>query len=94
MGCLFIAFVLAIPRFIMVMLWLFTNYISRAYDSWIIPLIGFFILPTTTLAYAYAQNRTKGDDIDGLGIVIIIVGFALDAGIWGRGRGLMKRDVV
>ena len=31
---------------------LFSDILSRAFDSWFLPLIGFFILPWTTLAYA------------------------------------------
>ena len=33
-------------------LWIFSNALSRAFDSWIIPLLGFFLQPWTTLAYA------------------------------------------
>ena len=60
MGCLVGLLVLATPRLVMVVLWIFTDYLSRAYDTWILPLIGFFVLPTTTLAYAVAVNQTNG----------------------------------
>jgi hypothetical protein len=80
---------LALPRVVMVVLWIFTNYLGRAYDSVIVPLLGFFFLPTTTLTYAVAKNESGG--LEGWGIVILIVGVALDVGIWGSGRGIFNR---
>jgi hypothetical protein len=34
--------------------------LSRAFDSWIIPLLGFFLLPWTTLTYAAFWDRDPG----------------------------------
>jgi hypothetical protein len=80
------------PRLVMVVLWLFTDYLSRAYDGWLLPLLGFFLLPTTTLTYAIAQNSMDG--LRGLGLVLVIVGLLVDLGILGssRGRGVFKKD--
>ena len=89
MGCLIVLFVLLLPRTIMVVLWLFSNYLSTAYGTWVWPLIGFFVLPTTTLAYAVAQNRYGG--VRGVGLVLVIVGVLLDRGALGSGRGAGKR---
>ncbi len=90
MGCLAAALVLAAPRFVMVVLWIFTNYLSRAYDGWILPLIGFFVLPTSTLAYAIAQNETGG--LRSWGLILVVFALLLDVGIWGGGRGVFSRD--
>lgn len=90
MGCLVGALVLAVPRFVMVLLWLFSDYLSRAYDSWVLPLIGFFVLPTSTLAYAIAQNETLG--LRSWGLVLVVIAVLIDLGIWGRGRGIFKQD--
>ena len=83
------------PRLIMVLLWLFSDYLSRAFDgSWLLPLLGFFLLPTTTLAYAIAENSMKG--VRGLGLVLVILGLLVDLGVIGssRGRGIFRRDRV
>ena len=80
---------LAMPRVVMVILWIFTDYLGRAYEGVIIPLLGFFFLPTTTLTYAIAENETGG--FEGWGAVLIIVGVLFDLGIWGGGRGLFNR---
>jgi hypothetical protein len=89
----FLLFGLLTPRFIMVLLWLFSDYLSRGFDgSWLLPLLGFFLLPTTTLCYAFAQNSMDG--VQGLGLVLVIVGLLFDLGVIGgsRGRGVFKRD--
>jgi hypothetical protein len=90
MGCLAFSVGLITPRLLMVVLWLFSNYLSRAYDSWLVPLLGFFILPTTTLAYAVAENEVGG--FRKWGAILVIVAVGLDLGLWGGGRGLFSRD--
>ena len=89
MGCLVVLFVLLLPRTIMVVLWLFSSYLSTAFGTWVWPLIGFLVLPTTTLAYAVAQNRYGG--VRGIGLVVIL-GALVDLGaLGGGGRGAGKR---
>jgi hypothetical protein len=78
------------PRLIMVVLWLFSDYLSRAYDGWLLPLLGFFLLPTTTLSYAIAENSMHG--LRGLGLALVIVGLLVDLGIVGSGRGVFRKD--
>ncbi|HYI46681.1 MAG TPA: hypothetical protein VE174_14580 [Actinomycetota bacterium] len=89
MGCFAGVLILAAPRFVMVVLWLFTNYLSRAYGGFLLPLIGFFVLPTTTLAYAIANNQAGG--VRGWGLLLVILAALLDLGIWGQGRGVFAR---
>jgi hypothetical protein len=89
MGCLVFLVVLAMPRFAMVMLWIFSDYLSQAYDSWVLPLLGFFLLPTTTLAYAVAEHETGG--FKSWGAALVILGVLLDIGTWGRGRGAFSK---
>ena len=88
MGCFAAVLVLAAPRFVMVVLWIFTNYLSRAYEGWILPLIGFFVLPTTTLAFAIAENQVGG--LRSWGIILVVFAALMDVGIWGRGRGVFE----
>ena len=90
MGCFIFLVVLAVPRFTMVVLWITTDYLSRAYDGWLLPLLGFFLLPTTTLAYAVAQNQTGG--LRSWGGALVVIAVLLDLGSWGRGRGAFRRE--
>ena len=83
MGCLLAIVGLITPRLVMVALWLFTNYLSRAFDSFLWPFLGFIFLPTTTLGYAIAQNSFDG--IRGVGLAIVIVAVLIDFGILGSG---------
>jgi hypothetical protein len=90
MGCLVVLFVLLLPRTIMVVLWLVSDYLATAFGTWVWPLLGFFVLPTTTLAYAVAQNRYGG--LRGVGFVLLILGLLVDLGaLGGGGRGMGKR---
>ena len=92
MGCLLAVVGLITPRMVMVFLWLFTDYLSRAFDTFLWPTLGFFFLPTTTLAYAVAQNSLDG--IRGWGLLLLILGILIDFGLLGggaRGRGSRRR---
>jgi hypothetical protein len=82
-GCLLALLGLFTPRLVMVLLWLFTNYLSRAFDTFLWPLLGFVFLPTTTLAYAVAVNSLDG--IEGWGLALLILGVVLDFGLLGGG---------
>jgi hypothetical protein len=89
--CLVVALALITPRFVMVVMWLFSEYLSHAYGTWVWPLLGFFLLPTTTIAYAIAQNEFGG--FRGWGAVITVLGVLFDLGVLGgaRGRGILRR---
>lgn len=85
MGCLFALFSLITPRFVLVILWIFTNYLATAYGSWFWPTVGFFVMPTTTIAYAVARNdlSTAAGSITAAGVVVIVVGVVVDLGLLG-----------
>jgi hypothetical protein len=54
MGCLIGIVAGLFPRLALVVVWIATNYVDRAFDSFILPLLGLFFLPLTTLVYALA----------------------------------------
>jgi hypothetical protein len=83
MGCLLAIVGLITPRLVMVVLWLFSDYLSRAFETFLWPFLGFLFLPTTTLAYAVAQNSFDG--IRGVGLAILIAGVLIDFGLLGGG---------
>lgn len=89
MPCLMALLALAAPRVVIVLLVIFTNYIGRAFDSVLWPLLGFVFLPTTTLAWAWAQN-TRGE-VAGVHLVIVVLGLLLDLGVFGSGRSWFIR---
>jgi amidase len=93
-GCLFAIVALITPRFVLFILWLFTDYLNTAISSGWLGLLGFFFLPTTTIAYAVAQNEytAPGGGLETFGVVLIAVGVAVDVGLLGgSGRGVARR---
>ena len=78
MPCLLLILFLAFPRLALVLLFLFSNYLERAYHGLLIPFLGFLFLPLTTLAYAWLTNTHQ--PIEGLNIVILVVAVLIDAG--------------
>ena len=78
MPCLLLIVVLAFPRIALVLLFLFSNYLQRAYHGLILPLVGFLFLPLTTLAYAWMANT--GRPTTGVNLVVLIIAVVIDLG--------------
>jgi hypothetical protein len=85
MPCLIALLALVSPRLALFALWLFGDLLDRAYDSWIIPLIGFFLLPWTTLAYAVMWSLST-NRVSGLEWLVVIGAVLVDLGAFSRGR--------
>jgi hypothetical protein len=83
MCCVLVLLAFLGPRIALALLWLFTNYLSRAFDMWLWPLLGFLFLPWTTIAFAIAQNELGGPS--GIGLLVIALGFLADIGVVGGG---------
>jgi hypothetical protein len=90
MGCLILLFAFISPRLALFVLFLFTDLLSRAYDSWILPFVGFFLLPWTTLAYA-AMWAVGPDGVSGFEWFIVILAFAVDLGSYFGERNRSSR---
>jgi hypothetical protein len=94
MGCLVVLVALLAPRFVLFVLWLFTNYLARAFSNGWWAILGFVFLPTTTIAYAIARNEfsSPSGGLRAVGILVLILGVAVDLGLLGgSGRGIGKR---
>lgn len=86
MACLLALFALISPRLVLVLLWLFSNVLSRAFDSWILPFLGFFLLPWTTLAYAAFWEWGPGHHVTGFEWFLVVLFFLVDLSSYGSGR--------
>jgi len=89
MPCLLALVVLAFPRIILVLMWLFSNMLDRAYHGLIIPLLGFIFLPITTIVYAWMV--TSNLPMQGFNLLILVVAVLLDAGSHGGGMRHYRR---
>ena len=90
MGCLAVLFALISPRLAIVFVWLFSNVLDRAFDSFWLPLLGFFLLPWTTLAYAFTWD--SGNAVEGFDWFIVGLAFLIDLGSYGGGMRGRRRD--
>ena len=81
--------VLAFPRVVLILMFLLSNYLQRAYHGIIIPLLGFIFLPLTTIVYAWMVNTHRPLDY-GVNLIILIVAVLLDLG--GLGHGWRRRS--
>ena len=89
MGCIVLLVVLAFPRVMLVLTFLFSNYLERAYHGLIVPLLGFLFLPLTTLAYAWIHNTHR--PIEGVNLIILVVAVIIDMGGLGGGEWHRRR---
>ena len=83
MGCVLLLFAFISPRLALIATWLFTDVLSRAYDAWLVPVIGFFILPWTTLAWAWMYKT--GRTVEGWEWIVVVLAVIADLGAIGGG---------
>lgn len=82
-GCL----ALISARLAVFAVWLFSSYFSRAYEHWIFPLLGFFFLPLTTLAFAFGVNSLGAPgQMPPLGWLITAIALVIDLGLTKKGH--------
>lgn len=84
MPCLVLLIALISPRLALFFVWIFSDWLSQAYDGFLIPVLGWFILPWTTLAYAGFYASSNGVT----GIEWFFVGFAFILDVVPTVRGL------
>ena len=81
MHCLIGCIALSAPRVAILLVVIFGDYIGRAYDTFVWPMLGFLFMPTTTLAYAWAIN-SRGS-VEGLQLVVVVIAVLIDLGMIG-----------
>ena len=84
MPCLLLIAVLAFPRLVLVLVFLLSNYLDRAYHGLLVPLLGFLFLPLTTLVYAWMINSHM--PIEGINLIGLVVAVVIDLGGLGGGE--------
>jgi len=84
MPCLLVILIVAFPRVIMVLMFLFSNYLQRAYHDLLIPVLGFIFLPLTTIVYAWLVNTRL--PIEGINVLFLVLAVVIDIGGLGGGE--------
>jgi hypothetical protein len=89
MPCLLVFLILLFPRVVLVLMWLFSDVLTRAYGNLVLPLLGFIFLPVTTIVYAWMT--ANGLQLTGVNLFVIVVAVLLDAGSHTGGAGYYRR---
>lgn len=94
MGCIFALIALISPRLALFLVWLLTPLLGRAFDTFLVPFLGFLFLPMTTLMYALVYSPANG--VSSFGWLLVLVGLLIDLGSYGgsgyRNRGRFRRQ--
>ena len=90
MPCLVGCLALATPRFAILLVVIFSDYIGRAYQTALWPVIGFLFMPLTTLTYAWAIN-SRGS-VAGIHLVALVIAVLLDLGLVGGSASRRRRS--
>jgi len=85
-GCL----ALGLPRVAIFLVVVFSDYIGRAYATVLWPFLGFFFMPLTTLAYAWAIN-SRGEVV-GFQFVVVLIAVLIDLGLIGGSERARRRS--
>ena len=85
MGCLLALLALISPRLVLIILWIFSDVQSRALDGWLLPFLGFFLLPWTTLTYVAFWDWGSGFHVTGFEWFFVVFAFLLDLGSYAQG---------
>ena len=89
MPCLLALLALISPRVALFAMWLFSNMLDRAFEGWLLPVLGFFLLPWTTLAYAVVWDIGTLK-VDGFEWFIVILAFLADIASYAGGRSYSR----
>lgn len=82
MPCLIALSALIAPRIVLAIL-VVTGFIGSAYNGLLVPLLGFFFMPMTTLAYAGAINYNGS--VQGKWFFFTLMAALADMGVLGGG---------
>jgi hypothetical protein len=80
MGCLLVLLAWLSPRFVMALLWIFTDRLTLAFDSGLVGVAGFLLLPYTSVMYALAYAPLRG--VTGIGWGLVGLAVLTDLGSW------------
>ncbi|HEY1830173.1 MAG TPA: hypothetical protein VGG38_08020 [Acidimicrobiales bacterium] len=84
MGCLLALFAIISPRFVLALLWAITNRLTIAFNSGWEGVLGFVLVPYTTLFYALVYRPGLG--VRGFGWVLVGLGLLIDLSSLDFGR--------
>ena len=70
-------------------LWIFSDLLGDAFDGWVVPVIGFVLLPWTTLTYAFMWTISS-DRVSGWEWAVVAIAVLVDFVFWSWSRAAFK----
>jgi hypothetical protein len=83
--CLIALIALIGPRVALIFTWLASGMIGRAIDSTFVAILGFLLLPWTTLAYVLFYDLGSGHAVRGFEWFLVGIAFLADLASYGAG---------
>jgi hypothetical protein len=83
MPCLLLIFAVFSPRLVLALIAIFTHWFSAAFNTMLWPILGFFFMPYTTLAYMAAMLNNN-HSVSGVWLLLLIVAVLIDLGVHHR----------
>jgi hypothetical protein len=84
MPCFFLLIFLMFPRVVLVLMWISSTYLQRAFHGGLLlPVFGFIFLPLTTIVYAWELN--SGMPTAGINLLWLLIAVVIDLGGLGGG---------
>jgi hypothetical protein len=87
MAMLTFLFAMLWPRVTILAFWIFSDLLGDAYDGWVVPVLGFLLLPWTAMAYAIMWS-VSSVVVSGTEWAVIAVALALDGLTWAGARAM------
>ena len=82
MGCIFVLIAALSPRLAVLLMWIFTPWVDRAFGPIIWPILGIIFLPLTMLMYVILWN-TGGHGVNGWEWIFVIFAVFSDLASYG-----------
>ena len=81
MGWMLLLAMMSWPRLFLIGFWIFSDLVGQAIDGWVLPVLGFLLLPTTTFAYVVMWS-VSSDSVAGAEWIVVGLAFIVDLLIW------------
>lgn len=79
--CFIFLIALFAPRVAFALMWLFTDYVERAFGGFLLPLLGLLFMPWTAIVYSFVAPG----GISLINLIALIIAIVADIGSWGGG---------
>ena len=88
MGCVLALLAGFAPRLVLILVWIFSDLVDRAFSGFLVPLLGLLVLPYTTLFYVLVWSPLGG--VNGWEWAFVALGFVFDIGHYSGGAAARR----